>query len=282
MKTMLVPFQGDPADELALAQATRLARRSEGHVEGLFCLQNPTAWIGEHYSTVPPLSLSALTKDWRDAADRIRRRFLERAEELGLQQRELGAIGTGPGVSWHEEEGREDRVVAEYGRLCDVTVVARRQLQGGPDWQSTASAALFESGRPLLVAPPIIPETIGTTILIAWNGSTETARTIGLGMSFLERARRVVVLTVEGWLVPSHTGKRVAEHLMRHGLDAIAHVAKPEGRTNGETILRECAELGADMLFKGAYTNYRFAQLIFGGATQHVLTEARLPVFLAH
>ena len=282
MKTMLVPFQGVPADEVALAQAARLARRFLAQVEGLLCLQNPTAWIGEHYSTVPPLSLSTLTKDWRETADRIRLRFLERAEELGLPQREVGAAEGGPGASWHEEEGREDRVVAEYGRLCDLIIMARRERSGAPDWEATASTALFESGRPLLLAPAIVPETIGTTIVIAWNGSTETARTIGLGMPFLERARRVVVLTVEGWLVPSHTGKRVAEHLSRHGLDAIAHVAKPEGRSNGEAILRECEELGADLLFKGAYTNYRFAQLIFGGATQHVLTAAKLPVFLAH
>lgn len=282
MKSMLVPFQADPADEKALATAAQLARRFDGHVEGLLCLQNPSVWVGEHYATVPPMSLSTLTKEWREAADRARSRFLDRIQALGLTQREVGAAGEGPGASWQEEEGREDRVVADYGRLCDLTIVGRRESTRFPDWQTTASAALFESGRPVLLAPPAVVDALGSTVVIAWNGSTETARTIGLGMPLLAGARRVVVLTVEGWMVPGHTGKRVAEHLSRHGFDAIAHIAKPNGRSNGETILAECHELGADLLFKGAYTHHRFAELIFGGATQHVLNESRLPVLLAH
>ncbi|NBC32522.1 MAG: universal stress protein [Alphaproteobacteria bacterium] len=282
MKTMLVPFQADPADEKALATAAQLARLFGGHVEGLLCLQNPSVWVGEHYATVPPNSMSALTREWREAADRARSRFLDRIDALGLPQREVEGDGDGPGASWQEQEGREDRVVADYARLCDLTIIGRRESTRFPDWQATASAALFESGRPVLLAAPATSETLPGTVVIAWNGSTETARTIGLGMPLLERARRVVVLTVEGWLVPPHTGKRVAEHLSRHGLDVIAHIARPDGRSHGETILAECHELGADLLFKGAYTHHRFAELIFGGATQHVLNEARLPVLLAH
>jgi nucleotide-binding universal stress UspA family protein len=101
-------------------------------------------------------------------------------------------------------------------------------------------------------------------------------------MPILERAKRVVVLTVEGWMVAPHTGRPVAEHLQRHGIDATAHIAHPHGRANGETILAECAEIGADLLFKGAYTHARFTQLMFGGATREILSDARLPVLMAH
>ena len=50
----------------------------------------------------------------------------------------------------------------------------------------------------------------------------------------------------------------------------------------GEVILAEARAQGADLLIKGAYTQSRFRQMIFGGATQHVLAAAELPVFLAH
>jgi nucleotide-binding universal stress UspA family protein len=40
--------------------------------------------------------------------------------------------------------------------------------------------------------------------------------------------------------------------------------------------------VGADLLIKGAYTQSRLRQMIFGGATSHVLAHARLPVFMAH
>jgi nucleotide-binding universal stress UspA family protein len=33
---------------------------------------------------------------------------------------------------------------------------------------------------------------------------------------------------------------------------------------------------------KGAYTQSRLRQMIFGGTTRHIMTNATLPVFMAH
>ena len=54
------------------------------------------------------------------------------------------------------------------------------------------------------------------------------------------------------------------------------------GRNTGEAILATAETLGCDLLIKGAYTQSRLRQMIFGGATRHVLTNAALPVLLAH
>ena len=147
---------------------------------------------------------------------------------------------------------------------------------------AAATSALFESGRPVLISPDNAVEQLGDVVAIAWNGSTETARTIGLGMPLLTQARKVVVLTVEGWMVPPHTGKRVADHLQCHGIDATATVVAPQGRSNGQAVLEAAIDFGADLLVKGAYTHHRLTQLIFGGATQHILKHATLPVLMAH
>jgi nucleotide-binding universal stress UspA family protein len=56
----------------------------------------------------------------------------------------------------------------------------------------------------------------------------------------------------------------------------------PVGRTPGVTILDECARTGADLLLKGAYTQSRLRQLIFGGATRHILAQAKIPVLFAN
>ena len=66
---------------------------------------------------------------------------------------------------------------------------------------STLEAALFESGRPILIAPPDPPRSARRHVVIAWNGSTETARAIAFAMPFLHQAQRVVVLIVEGGMV---------------------------------------------------------------------------------
>jgi nucleotide-binding universal stress UspA family protein len=47
-------------------------------------------------------------------------------------------------------------------------------------------------------------------------------------------------------------------------------------------ILAEAANLGAGLLVKGAYTHSRLRQMIFGGATSHILAAAELPVLMAH
>jgi nucleotide-binding universal stress UspA family protein len=52
--------------------------------------------------------------------------------------------------------------------------------------------------------------------------------------------------------------------------------------TNGEAVLRYTADLGADLLLKGAYTNSRLRQMIFGGVTRHILQEATIPVLMSH
>ena len=45
--------------------------------------------------------------------------------------------------------------------------------------------------------------------------------------------------------------------------------------------LREALAAGADLLLKGAYTQSRIRQMIFGGATCHIIMEANLPVLMA-
>jgi nucleotide-binding universal stress UspA family protein len=118
--------------------------------------------------------------------------------------------------------------------------------------------------------------------VVSWNASTETARAVAFAMPFLRRAERVVVLAVEGVMVPGPTATEAARHLQLNGIAAETHEAATKGRGGGETILAEAAELGADLLVKGAYTNSRLRQMIFGGATSKILAEAELPVFMAH
>jgi nucleotide-binding universal stress UspA family protein len=38
---------------------------------------------------------------------------------------------------------------------------------------------------------------------------------------------------------------------------------------------------GADLVLKGAYTQSRIRQMIFGGGTRHIIMEAQLPVLMA-
>ena len=70
--------------------------------------------------------------------------------------------------------------------------------------------------------------------------------------------------------------------MRRNGIKATAVTVKPGTRASGEVILDHAASLGCDLLVKSAYTQSRLRQMIFGGATRHILAHAPLPVLMAH
>jgi nucleotide-binding universal stress UspA family protein len=173
-----------------------------------------------------------------------------------------------------------DRELGNLGRAYDLTVISRPGRGGA--LLSTLESALFDSGRPVLMAPPSAPKSLGQTVLVHWNASTEMARTISMAMPILRKAQRVMLLTVEGSIVPGPSAKDGLRHLADHGIAATEKTLGARGQRPGEVILAEARAQGADLLIKGAYTQSRLRQIIFGGATQHILAAADLPVFLAH
>jgi nucleotide-binding universal stress UspA family protein len=96
------------------------------------------------------------------------------------------------------------------------------------------------------------------------------------------QANRVIICTVEGFTVPGPTGEQMARNLAVNGVRAESIIVAPGQRRAGEVILGQAEALGCDLVIKGAYTQSRLRQMIFGGTTQHILTHATVPVLLAH
>ena len=57
--------------------------------------------------------------------------------------------------------------------------------------------------------------------------------------------------------------------------------AAPGRRSIGEAMVDEAVKAGGDVLLKGAFTNSRLRQMIFGGATRDIIAGSSLPVLLA-
>ncbi len=280
MKTILLPFHDDDAAEAALATAHLVATRFGSYLEGLLVRRTPVIVAGEGIA-LPAESLTQLASD-EDRIAEAGRRFTKFTDAKGIPYREVTFTREKVTAGWRDVEGQEGEIVGEYGRLFDLVVIARIGPRGGADWQATCEAALFESGRPVLIAPTAAPQGLGDTVVIAWNGSTETARAVALGMPFLSQAVSVLVLTVENGTVPGPSGEQMANHLVRNGINATARTISPGDLSVGEAVLAEAKNVGADLLIKGAYTQHRLRQMIFGGATRHILTHAELPVLMAH
>ena len=83
--------------------------------------------------------------------------------------------------------------------------------------------------------------------------------------------------------MPGPDGVEFIAHLRRHGINAIHDtIDSVGGDATGAATLEYVRAKGATLLIKGAYTHTRLRQLVFGGATRHILANAQVPVLLAH
>ncbi len=279
MKSILIPVEESELLPSVLQTAHLIARRFGSYLEGLYVRPDFAGIIAATGMGAPYVIEDFRREDW-EAIQRARTAF-----ESFLEQHKIlldSGIGTGePWASFRAEAPPGDDYVGQHARLFDIIVLGQPSRGAAPPRMATLEAALFDSGRPVLVAPPAPPETLGNTVVIAWNASSETARTVAFARPLLEQAERVIVVSVEGGMVAGPGGDEVARYLGRVGIPAQAiHV--PQGRGIGETFLEQSKEVGADLLIKGAYTQSRLRQMIFGGATSHILAMANLPVFMAH
>ena len=110
----------------------------------------------------------------------------------------------------------------------------------------------------------------------------ETARTIAFAKPLMRQASRAVVFADDGGLGHRPGGEQIQRRLVENGI-ACELKLLPDGKIrSGETILAEAKAFGCDLLVKGAYTQSRLRQMIFGGATRYLIAESPMPVFMAH
>jgi len=279
MKTILVPMESHDQTRAGLAAALALAERFDGYIEGFALRFRVNEFIAVDMAGAIPLE--TLREESLDEGRRARAMFEAFMQEHGVPR--TSAAGGGRSWGWHEDAPDGEDFVGSHGRVFDIIVMSRSEPSAGGLHERAIESGLFDSGRPVLIVGPEPWPQIATNILVHWNGSTEQARVMALAMPLLRTAERITVLHVEGGQgVPGPSAVQATRHLQLNGLNASLMTAPLAGRTTGETVLRTAASLGCDLLVKGAYTQSRLRQMIFGGATRHILQNATLPVLMAN
>lgn len=186
--------------------------------------------------------------------------------------------------SWISDEGDPATVISNYAGCYDLVVVS----QFDPQVRETYSRELpdriaFESGRPVLVVPLSGPrETIGQSVLVAWDGSREASRAIHDALPFLKKASKVDIVSVTTAKEVDLPSADIASHLSRHGISVETQQADAKGTDVGTVLTSLAGECGADLIVMGAYGHSRFRELILGGVTRHVLESMPVPVLVTH
>jgi nucleotide-binding universal stress UspA family protein len=271
---------GRQALEAAFAIATTLS----AHVEVVHVRPDPqdaVPLLGEGVSGAMVEELIILTE--KEAAARAAK--AKQHFEDGRLRREIAIVNApspaGPSTCWREIVGRENDIIAAQGRLADLIVVGRSLSETDAAAAATLNAALFESGRPVLVVSDVLPD-IGKRIAIAWNGSAEAARSVSAALPFLHRAEAVILFSATTERTSADAVVGLVDFLAWHGVSATPEALPESGGSVGLRILDAAGAARIDLLVMGAYTHSRLRQLILGGVTRDVLGRARLPLLMAH
>ena len=193
------------------------------------------------------------------------------------------AADPGPGqasASFTTAAGRVQDIVAHQARLSDLTVVPHPEAGDDVSSSATLHAVLFDSGRPVLIAPQIEPATIGTRVCLAWNGTAESAESVLSAMPWMQAADTVRILSAEDYQRLGPDAQALADYLSLHGVNAGIETFHSVRGSIGGGLLRAARLFGCDLLSMGAYSHSRLRQLILGGVTQHVLENSTIPIMM--
>ncbi|HUS97418.1 MAG TPA: universal stress protein [Hyphomicrobiaceae bacterium] len=273
MKSILVPIEEHEGMRLPLLAAKEFAEHHGSTVSGM-ALRAPRFQV---VGAEPVVAVSfPVTEE-------------DEAETLSASQKLFDTFVTtenatsgGAKFVWNNDGPLDDVALGSVSRVYDITVIGRPNSVQGLPRMTTLEAALFDSGRPVLIIPPEFKSGFGKNVVISWNCSTESSHTIATCLPILKLADKVTVLTVPEAMVPGPSGAQLCDYLKFHDINADEVTAPPTGRKPGAAILEETAKIGGDLLIKGAYTQSRLRQMILGGATSYLLSYSTLPIFMEH
>lgn len=280
IRSILVPLVGPLLRPEPLDVGFALAERFEAHLDAFHPALDPAAsaaYLGEG-------TTGALIETVVEAAEEESTRRMQAARAL-FDERLARAGAAGGRAEFLTDRGRDTDLVAVRARASDLTVLSLAGVRTDPSTAAVWEALLYESGRPVLLAPDSGgAERLGRpgTVLIAWTESPEAARAVAYAAPFWSQATRLVAVPISG-----HTLDVLGVYAARHGarmeaqaLPRIERGALEDGR--GEGILRVAEETGADMIVMGAYTHGRLRRFIMGGVTKTIVDNTAIPVLMAH
>jgi len=283
MKKLLVPLLGDAQDDVALYGASALAATHGANIEAHLFLRDPidvVPFVGEGVSAdVIDKILESAKETAKVISAASKTRFKQWCEKENISD-SGGAIEGAMSATLDENVGNIPASLIPFARAADMAVFACKSDDWNVDREPMLRAAIFESGRPVLLVPNETVPSIGKKIVVTWNGSAEAARAVAVAMPTLMAAEAVIVLTVRDH--NEAEPESVANTLRLNGINASANIVSEAAGGVSETLIDEARKIEADLLVIGAYSHNRLREFVLGGVTMDYIDGTRIPVLMMH
>jgi len=212
IKDFVVNLEVGERTNQASSYAISLAAAFDAHLTGIAFLYDPIVPIsGAGY--IPGEVIESQERDSKAAAKAAIDRFTAASDRAGISADSLTVNASLGGVG---------EMFSRIARRFDLSVVGQAEPEKSAVEEVIAEAALFESGRPVIVIPYIQKQPFKIDqVMVCWDGSRAAARAIGDAVPLLKKSQRVEIVIVanERGKEEEIAGADLGEHLARHDLN---------------------------------------------------------------
>ena len=275
IKDILVNLSLGERGGFAGEYAISIAAAFEAHLTGIAFLYDPIIPLsGAGY--IPADVIDTQERDNANATKAAAGHFAQAATGAGVSAEPLTL---GCSVSAAGEQ------FSRLARRFDLSVVGQAEPETNGVEEVIAEAALFDSGRPVVIVPYIQRAPLKLDrVMVCWDGGKTAARAVADAMPLLRRAGRaeVVIVADERGKEDEIAGADMGQHLARHGLNVDVKRMVMGDIDVADVLLSHAADIAADLIVMGGYGHSRLREFVLGGVTRSILQSMTAPVFMSH
>lgn len=271
MKSILLHIDHGAAMAARLQVALDIAHSTNGHITCLQAVSYEIFAPGDIYGS----ALAAAIPVIRENAENQRAQTEKELEHEGVPW------------DWRFEYGSAPQRLLEASPLADIVILG--PAENGTDGRGLSSLVgevALNAPVPVLVVPADAHSfDIGAPMLVAWNGSMESAHALRAALPLLACSCRVTLASVieandrERFDIPSTEG---AKYLSRHGIECEMIELSRDDTPIADTLFAAAQSRECSLMVMGAYGRSRLAELLLGGVTRQSLSNPKMPILLAH
>lgn len=283
LRGILVGLDGSEYSDSAIDAGIYLAQKTGALLVGLGVVDEPTIREAEP-SLRPggvPYAEPVLYRDRIASACREVEIFLgefsRRCVEAGVAFKVLEGVGTP-----HEQ-------IEQQAQRYDLIVMGQRtrfHFESREGYDDTVRRVLKNSPRPVIAVPAKLdlkPDEPGRTVLVAYDGSLQSARALHAFQSSGLAGTLPVIVTA---VFPEYThaaviAERAIDYLRFHDIKAEAlPIASRDAPA--QVILATAAQRQSALIVMGGYGQPVLREFFLGSATKTLLAQSPIPLFLYH